>query len=259
MTLPYQQLTEKTWLATVHWHEELPSTQALAQELVQDPTVELPCLILADRQTAGRGRGAHRWWTGPGALALSLIVDPSRWTSGVLPPNLAIAVGLSIVHSVNPLLPADAQAGLRWPNDVYIGSRKIAGILTEVTYQRRVLIGVGINTNNQLLDAPAQLANKVGTLFDYVGRIVDHQEFLIRWLAELDAAMNLLFRDPEMLAQEVNRHCLQQDEYLVLYVGDQQVSGYCRGIATDGALLIETERGVERYLSGSLSGPENEG
>ena len=85
---------------------------------------ELPLLVVADRQTAGRGRGANRWWTGPGALAFSLLVDGR--TVGAdrsRSPLVALAAAVAVVDTVAPLLPAH-QVGIHWPNDVLVAERK---------------------------------------------------------------------------------------------------------------------------------------
>ena len=152
--------------------------------------VRLPLLIAADRQTAGRGRGTNRWWTGPGSLAFSLLMRNVGWDQRVqasagppasvsgAPALASLAAGLAVVDAIAPLVPGH-QFGIHWPNDVMLDGRKLAGILIEALPQGRQVIGIGINTNNSAADAPAEVRSRVATLRDATGRTHDSAELLI--------------------------------------------------------------------------------
>ncbi len=135
-------------------------------------------LVVADRQTAGRGRGNNRWWTGDGGLAASLLFDPATFG---LPrraiPQVSLVTGVAVVDALGPLVSGHVL-GLHWPNDVYVSNRKLAGILVDVLPDGRHIIGIGINTNNALDDAPAELKATVATLHWLTGRVWDHGELL---------------------------------------------------------------------------------
>ncbi len=243
------------WLKHLEWHEQLGSTQDHARELVQAGTLPVPFLIGADLQTAGRGRGKHRWWTGAGALAMSLVVDPSELVgnqSTALPPQLALAVGVAVCHTLHGVLPRET-VGLHWPNDVYVGQRKLGGILTEALSPRRVIIGIGLNSNNTLDDAPADLRATAVTLHDLRRAPIDPEALLITLLTELHAALSLLYQSPEILGREFDALCLQRGQMLLLRLGEQHHAGRCLGIAEDGGLLLETESGLQKFYSGTLS------
>lgn len=243
------------WLQHIEWHEQLGSTQDRARELVESDSGAVPLLVGADLQTGGRGRGKHRWWTGQGALALSLVVDPSMYAAAPgapLPPQLALAVGVAVCHTVRGFLRYET-AGLHWPNDVYVGQRKLAGILTEALSPRRVIIGIGLNSNNTLDDAPLELRGTAVTLRDLQQAPVDAEALLIALLRELDAALRLLYDLPAELGREFDALCLQRGQMLLLRQGDQHHAGRCLGIAADGGLLLETEAGLRTFYSGTLS------
>lgn len=278
-------LLAESWLAAAEWHEELGSTQDRARELLtwhdaprrheslqnaprRDESqansphrdlASLPFLVGADLQTAGRGRGAHRWWTGPGALALSLVLDPTAMGGPPrLLPQMSLAVGVSLVYALQPHC-GDCPPGLHWPNDIYCQlpdgeRRKLAGILVDAVSPRCVVIGVGVNTNNTLDDAPPELRGTAVTLRDLSGRMLDHTAWLIAWLAELKAALELLFTCPEELGREFQRHCRQTGETLTLRLGDQRHTGRCRGISPAGELLLDLPEGIKKFSSGTLSG-----
>jgi BirA family biotin operon repressor/biotin-[acetyl-CoA-carboxylase] ligase len=243
------------WIRHIEWHEQLGSTQDRARELVEAGSLPVPFLIGADLQTGGRGRGKHRWWTGQGALAMSLVIDPTEFAAEQgtpLPPQLALAVGVAVCHTVRGFL-TDDTVGLHWPNDVYVGQRKLAGILTEALSPRRVIIGIGLNSNNTLDDAPAKLRATAVTLRDLRQAPIEPETFLVSLLTELHAALSLLYAQPAELGREFDALALQRGQMLLLRQGDQHHAGRCRGIATDGGLQIETEAGLRTFYSGTMS------
>ncbi|MBS0210468.1 MAG: biotin--[acetyl-CoA-carboxylase] ligase [Planctomycetes bacterium] len=227
------------------------STNDLARELAAAGT-GAPLLVLAEQQTAGRGRGSNRWWTGAGSLALSYLLDPAtygiaRRYSAMMPLAAANAI-IDIVARRAEQLPV----GLHWPNDVYVGPRKLAGILVEGLADGRQIVGIGLNVNNRFDDAPAELQTLVATLADLTGAPVDRTELLAELLAALEANWRQLGAQPEALGRASNGRCLQVGEILTVRAGESTVTGTCLGIADDGALLLETATGREALYSGVL-------
>ena len=127
-------------------------------------------LVLADRQTAGRGRGANRWWTGAGSLAFSLLLHPAaRGIRRENFPLISLTAALAIIDAARPLASAD-ELGLHWPNDVFAQGRKLAGVLVEALTDGWHVLGVGLNVNNRAIDAPDELREKTISLADLTGR-----------------------------------------------------------------------------------------
>ena len=241
----------ETFVVQAEYHPSLGSTNNRAAELAAHQS-KLPLLVVADRQTAGRGRGANRWWTGPGALAFSLLVDGRMvGAHDGRSPLVALAVAVAVVDAVTPLLPGQ-PVGIHWPNDVFAAGRKLAGILIEVLPDRRHVIGIGLNTNNSLADAPAELQATAATLRDLVQATVDPTAILIELLKRLEGEFRRLCREPESVAARADALCLQRGQTLTLRAAARTITGRCRGIAADGALLLETPAGTEAFFSGSL-------
>ena len=217
--LNLDRIQAETFVARVEHHVSLGSTNDRAKELAASDTGALPLLIVADQQTAGRGRGGNRWWTGRGGLAFTLLVEgQSLGDERLSQPLVALATAVAIVEAVTPLLqPDDAKrdarpphragfrraratgrlekssyaeghVGLHWPNDVYVGDRKLAGILVEVLPDRKHVIGIGLNANNSLADAPPELQQTATTLLDRTGRPHDPTEILTGLLKQLARA-----------------------------------------------------------------------
>ena len=150
-------LLRETFLARVEHHRSLRSTNDRAKQCAAGRCGPLPLLIVADSQTAGRGRGRNRWWTGEGSLAFSLLVDVRPWAMDRnREPMIALAAGIATVEAVKPLLPLHT-VGIHWPNDVFVAGRKLAGILIEAPSPGIRVIGIGINTNTSLSEAPPDL------------------------------------------------------------------------------------------------------
>ena len=134
----------------VEFHRELPSTNDLALRRAMHDELQTPFLVLAGFQTAGRGRGSNRWWSAPGALTFSLVLDTRRESpTGACAPRFSVTTALSLHDALSQYAPP-GEIRLKWPNDVYLGPRKVAGILLEQSSAclNRLVVGVGINVNN---------------------------------------------------------------------------------------------------------------
>ncbi len=243
--------------ARVEHYEELSSTQDRARECAGEPDCLLPLLVVADRQSAGRGRQGNSWWTGPGSLAFSLLFDPATFGCPRRPaPRSALAVGVAIIDAIAPRA-TDHCVGLHWPNDVYVGDGKLAGVLVEVLPDGRHILGIGLNSNNSAADAPLELGRQVATLRDLTGRTHDQTQLLIDLLDCLANRLRQLGADDPALGETFDALCLQHDRPLTLYLGDRTVTGRCAGIAADGALLLDTPEGRQSFYAGTLRRPQS--
>jgi BirA family biotin operon repressor/biotin-[acetyl-CoA-carboxylase] ligase len=191
-------------------------------------------------------------------LTFSLILDAR---AAELPEGrrtlVSLAAGLAACRALAARLP-DRAFGLKWPNDVYLESRKVCGILVEVPAKRPgvMVLGVGINVNNTLAEAPDELRGKATSLFDATGIRHDLTDVLIDVLERLAGELEILSRDPDSLARRWNEHCLLHARTVCLEVGSRQVEGRCRGIDGSGAIILETGAGIELFHSGVVTGFE---
>jgi BirA family biotin operon repressor/biotin-[acetyl-CoA-carboxylase] ligase len=248
-TIDVDRLLGQCALVAVEYHPSLDSTQDRATALAAAGE-RGPMLVLADRQTAGRGRGANRWWTGPGSLAFSLLVDPRDWgMAGEAVPARSLAAGVAVVTAVRPAL-YPHNVGLHWPNDVFVAGRKLSGILIDVLADGRHVLGVGLNVNNRLDDAPADVRARATSMIDLTGRRHDRTSVLAAVLDELIHVLSQTGDDAVPLGAQFQELCLQTGELLEVVAGGRSVVGRCLGIAPDGALLLETDAGVRQLYSG---------
>lgn len=165
-------------------HKVVASTQDAARELARQGEPE-GVAVMALEQTAGRGRSGHSWVSPPGKnLAISVLFRPK------LAPAEAVLLGMMVSISVAAAVEACGipRAELRWPNDVLVEGKKIAGILAEASLTNHaveyVIIGVGLNVNSEKEDFPADLHDSITSIFMSSGRKHDLEDTARLFLGE---------------------------------------------------------------------------
>jgi BirA family biotin operon repressor/biotin-[acetyl-CoA-carboxylase] ligase len=252
-SLDLQRIRDKTLVRAIDFHWELDSTNSHAcRELDRDdPTT--PLLVLAERQTQGRGRGQNRWWSAPGALTCTLVI-PLDGIPGDRLPQIALTTGLAICQAIEAFAP-QADLGIKWPNDVYLNGRKLAGILIELPPRRplHAVIGIGINVNNSFRDAPAELMQTGVSLCDVLQIELDRTELLIACLHQFERRWEHLRAESVNLVDHWRAYHVLQNRPVQIDTYNGIVRGTCRGIDRDGALLVETPTGIHRCLGGVVA------
>jgi BirA family biotin operon repressor/biotin-[acetyl-CoA-carboxylase] ligase len=228
------------------------NTAALQRALAGAPD---GTVIAAEWQSAGRGRQGRAWHAGlGGALTFSLV---RRFSQGAgFLSGLSLAVGVAIARACERLGVADAM--LKWPNDVLWHGRKLAGILIEMQGDALgpslAVIGVGVNV--RLAPAVrARIDQAAADLESACGARLDRSQALALLLVELAGVLDLFSRDGfAALRDEWQRRHAYRDRQVTLTLPDARCErGIARGVAEDGALLLETGRGVRRCHSGEVS------
>ncbi len=262
--LDLDRIRQASFVRAVEWHNVISSTNDRGMELARSADLVTPTLILAGEQTAGRGRGLNRWWSEPGALTFSIVFDPAvdlvrrgaqpletdRW------PRIALTAGVALCDILQVAVPASA-CSLKWPNDVLLAGKKVAGILVEVPpavppVPRRLVLGMGWNVNNSLRAAPAEV-QAVGTSFRDEARIeFDISQLLVEWLDHFARHLRALAAVGAELPARWQSLCALQGREIELVSGNRRVSGLCGGIDGDGALVVTTDAGPERLYAGVL-------
>jgi BirA family biotin operon repressor/biotin-[acetyl-CoA-carboxylase] ligase len=208
-------------------------------------------LVLAGRQTQGRGRSDSRWWSSDGALTFSLVVEarwpPQRW------PLTALTTGIAVCDALQALFPPGVF-GLKWPNDVYLRGRKLCGVLVEAPSQsrRRIVIGVGINVNNHLRDAPDDVRQRATSLAEEAGGTFDLSETLAAVIGRILARLDDLTCARQDLAASFRQYCLLTGHTVCVESGRLRLAGRCLGIDEEGSLLVQTSEGMRRVQSGTV-------
>lgn len=245
-------LLQQTFLAGGEFHYELNSTSTRALE-VGAGDIPLPYLIWAEQQAAGRGRGHNIWWAGPGALTFTILLSPQ--SLGIAPaqwPGLSLCVGTAICQFLQRMQIPDVR--LKWPNDVYLSSRKVCGVLIESVACRpdRLAIGIGINVNNSLLNAPPEIQQRATSLVDVLSTTHSLVPFLTGLLQELDSVLTLFGRAPKEFPPLWRDLCWLTGRQVRMTDVRGSVTGTVLGIADDGALRVRLPEGESRFVSGTV-------
>lgn len=232
--------------------DSLDSTNLEALRYMASAAQISPLCIVAERQTAGRGRRG-RPWVSPYAenLYFSLVLPVEGGARQL--EGLSLCVGLAVYRALRSYdLPG---LGLKWPNDLLVAGRKIAGILLELhgdpADKCGVVIGIGINVN--MLRAPE--VDQAWTSLRLIrGEALCRSELLVRVCENLQECLALHARGGfASLREEWQGADLWQGREVVLTSGQQAIGGRVRGVDEGGALLLEREGGVFAYSGGELS------
>ena len=219
------------------WSESCESTQ----DVLRDPALHEGAVAVTEHQTAGRGREGRRWDDAPGrSLLLSVLLRPP---SGLPVQQLSLVVGLAVAEAIDAV--AGTTARLKWPNDVLLDDRKIAGVLLEST-EGAVICGIGVNVAQADDELPPDTRLRPGSVHTATGREHDRAELLAvllerlqrRYDEWLDLGLALFLPDLE------RRDALHGQ---AVTVGD--ASGTAAGFAADGRLRIRTDDGTETYVA----------
>lgn len=210
------------------------STQDEARRLLTGS--DEPVLVAARSQTSGRGRGDHEWRNAPRALASSLALR-TRWPSETW-PRIGLATGLAVRTAVLDVV--GVETGLKWPNDLVVADRKVAGILVE---SRGDVVVVGCGVNLWWPDPPtgfgALCADDPG---EAVGPVV-----AARWAEQL---LGVMEGSPERWGRDAYREvCLTVGEMITW---EPDGAGRAVDIAPDGGLVVETTAGRTTLASGDV-------
>lgn len=244
-------IERETFVVQAEVHAELPSTNDRALKLAAS-TARTPRLIAALRQTAGRGRGANRWWGGEGALLFSLILEVPPVSPEQL-PQVSLCVGTAVCEAAARFVPG-GDVRLKWPNDVYLNGRKLCGILIETppAVPQRLVVGIGMNVNNSTSAAPPEVSGRAVALCDCRSEPTDLTEVLCAVLGEIEDQLADFLRDRSLLAARWRQRCLLTGRSVMINNGQRSVTGTCLGIEDDGALLVETIAGPQRFFGGTI-------
>lgn len=234
----------------LHWFPSLRSTNDHAAVLRRRGDLFAPAVVLAGRQTAGRGRGAHVWWSGPGCVTVTFVLPIG---DQVLPHQLPLVAGLAVRNAAAELT-GDDRIQLKWPNDILYHGRKLAGILCE-RVEKADLVGLGLNVNLDPGSAPPSLRDRVTSLSQIAARPLDMTIALSTVASHLRRLLSRQADQPfALLLREYDaHHALVGRTVSVLDAAEAvAVSGKCEGLDETGRLLLRSRSRLHRIISGQV-------
>lgn len=230
------------WVREVHSLAEVTSTNDEAKRLAGHGAPE-GTVVVADRQTAGRGRLGRAWWSEPGTtLTASLVVRPA--TRAEEWPLITLAAGVAVAEAVRDQ--SGVRAELKWPNDVLARGKKLGGILSEVCSGAAV-IGIGLNVSCRV---PEELTETATTLALESGGHGSRADLL----ASIVSRFSVLFGEPSSILPRYRALCSTLGRRVVVETAaGRTVRGVARDVDDRGALVVASQTGVVAVVAGDVT------
>jgi BirA family biotin operon repressor/biotin-[acetyl-CoA-carboxylase] ligase len=235
--------------------EDTSSTNDVVEKLARDGVKE-GVVVFAEAQSRGRGRLGRRW------------ISPQRkglWFSVLLRPNLqpqaatqlTVAAATALCRAIRGQ--TSLQPAIKWPNDILLGGRKVAGVLTEMgaelDHVKHITLGIGIDVNLSGTEFPLDLRKVATSLRLESGQFVNRIDLAAAILRELDLDYARVCSGKfEAVADEWEQQCGTIGRRVTIHVGPRVLTGLAESLDDDGALLLRTEHGrLERIIGGDVT------
>lgn len=230
----------------IYYFPELGSTNIIAKEkaLRREEGVNEGTVIIAERQSAGKGRLGRKWFSPEGGICLSIILYPRLSPSYITRITLMTAV--AVVKSIERC--AKIKTQIKWPNDILINNKKVCGILTEMSAEldmiNWVVVGVGINANISQGEFPEDIKDNSASLKEILGEKISRVRLVQIFLEEFEKCYELLKRmDISSTLKEWKSYSHTLGKKIKVDIREKVVTGEAIDISEEGALILRKEDG----------------
>ena len=237
---------------TFVYAEELSSTNTFLMEK-QNGYNESGTVVLAEKQTSGKGRKDRVWYSAPDSnLTFSILLTKDKFLSSNS-SLINFAASLSVAFSIENLYQLKTE--LKWPNDVLLDGKKTSGILIESTSQgskiERFVIGIGINVNQPSFQGtfnypPTSIRNELG-------RNVEREKLLAEILNNFELLLEKIKKNKSEVINDWKSKCKMIGERISIVENDSEKFGIFYDIDEEGFLLLKTKDGIEKIHYGDVS------
>ncbi len=236
-----------TFFDEVAYFKHLTSTSLKAEQLIRTGQAQGNLLVIADTQSGGMGRNKRHWVSPEGGLWFTSAVFGLPLTS-----KLTLFTGITLHKALLRLYPSLKDSlMIKWPNDIYLDNRKVAGILaSHLPRHRYHLIGIGINSNfTQFSESPD---NNPITLKEFLNTDIDNDTILSTFFDLFAEELpSIIEANPDM--DYLNKYSLLKDKHVILDTDFDRYQGKVINISSEGALLLEIKPGmIQPFLAGSV-------
>ncbi|HQW34480.1 MAG: biotin--[acetyl-CoA-carboxylase] ligase [Anaerolineae bacterium] len=210
-------------------------------------------VVMADEQTAGRGRAGHEWFSPQGAaLYCSVLLRPALAPAQL--GWLTMIAALAAQDVVTAFAPSPAKTGIKWFNDVLLNDKKVCGILVESSFLGQeteyAVLGIGLNINTSFGDAPLLVQKKATSLKNETGIAFDVEQVMQFWLSRFAARYASLVAQRQSPAREFARSLVTLGKPATIHAGERIYEGFAKRIDNDGALVMEINGKEQRIIFG---------
>ena len=231
-------------MTTVRWVDEHESTNA---EFRHGPFLHGDAVATLN-QTQGRGRRDRTWITVPGkGMAISVVFGLDPADPIAFPTRIPLAAATAFIDAVETIAPP-GDMWVKWPNDVYVGDFKVAGILTEMPSPDRVIVGLGVNLYHSREELPVETATSLAL----EGLFVNEKVLADRWVTELRTAMVGIDTN-DIIAWIADSTGLSGETVTVSFPDGSTATGTMRGLTGAGAMRLDTVNGIIEVVAGDVT------
>lgn len=221
------------------YHACMDSTNRAAREMARNGAAH-GTLVLADEQTAGRGRRGRGWISAVGeGIFMTLIIRPKGEPAGAA--KLSLATALAVARAIRRETGLDAR--IKWPNDIVINGRKVCGMLLEMDFMEdgslAVSAGIGINVHQMQFDD--EIAHTASSLDLLTGRRIDRAQVVAAFLEEMEAAADCMERDETAFMRAYCALSATIGSRVQVLAQNSSYTGKAEGITDSGALLVRAD------------------
>jgi BirA family biotin operon repressor/biotin-[acetyl-CoA-carboxylase] ligase len=238
----------------MRYFENTPSTNYIAKQMVSEgnPEVLHGLVIIAEEQTGGIGRMGRAWASPSGGIWVTVVLKPKVPVDHVFMVTMAGSV--AVARAIRKEF--DLGALIKWPNDIYIGRKKVAGLLLELSAEADLihscLLGIGVDANIPLLELAAELQNSVTSISAEVGHDIDRASLLARILREFEWRYLMVESEEyESILREWKSLSCTLEHRVKINTMRSSFEGEAIDIDEYGALIIRKDNGrIERVIAG---------
>ncbi len=236
----------------IYHFDSLPSTNDKAKSLARGGEEE-GAVVIAERQTHGRGRYDHLWFSSPHGLHLSIILRPHVNITRVT--RLVMVAGVAAARAISSY---GLDARIKWSNDLLIHERKVGGILTEVDTDGGMefcIVGIGINLNVRHDEFPDEIRDIATSIMEELGEEVSREEFACRLLNEFEDVYDSFKAEAcDEIMSEWRRYCSTIGRLVRIRTVGETIEGEAVGVDREGALILELPNGrLMKVVSGECT------
>ena len=234
----------------IKYFRETESTNIIAREIAS--SVAEGTIVIAESQTAGRGRMGRKWVSPEGGIWLSIILKPR--IEPVYAPRITLLAGVSVAKTMKSF---GIPAKIKWPNDILINGKKVCGILTEIIAEVDIIdylvVGIGIDANVDTGTFPEEFRDNSTSLEKEMEHKINRVEFVQKLLEEFEALYTEFQKDgfPQIL-EEWRNMSATIGQWVKITAQARTIYGEAIGVDNEGALIVETSEGhLEKIVAGN--------
>lgn len=232
----------------IHLFSEVSSTNTLAMEMAAQGAAE-GTVVIAEMQTGGKGRLGRKWISPKGNLYASVILRPNIPTHKA--PLITLAGAVAVASAISKY--CEVQAAIKWPNDILISGKKVAGLLTEMSAEpdriKHIALGIGVDVNMELSELPPDVRALSTTLAVEAGENIDRMSLLQQLLRDLEHWYQVFLKSEADVLKEWEALSMTAGNRVAVSGLGETLEGLAQGIDQEGRLIIALDDGSRRQVA----------